>query len=192
VVRRSRHPAWWDDIWLNESFANWMGYRIGNAWRPDLNIGKGALEKGFGAMNTDALLAGRPIHQPIATNAQVDAAFDTITYGKGGHVVAMIAAFMGDDKFRQGVREYMAAHRYGNATSAEFFGAMAKVAGDPRILPAMQSFTDQQGVPLVTFTGAKAITPSPRAAMPGWAPPRPRRPGAFRCACGWTPAPVPC
>jgi aminopeptidase N len=106
-------------------------------------------------MNTDALLAGRPIHQPIATNAQVDAAFDTITYGKGGHVVAMIAAFMGDDKFRQGVREYMAAHRYGNATSAEFFGAMAKVAGDPRILPAMQSFTDQQGVPLVTFTGAK-------------------------------------
>ena len=145
-------PAWWDDIWLNESFANWMGYRIGNAWRPDLNIGKGALEEGFGAMGTDALLAGRPIHQPITTNAQIDAAFDTITYGKGGHVVAMIAAFMGDEKFKAGVRAYMAAHRYGNATSAEFFGAMAQVAGDPRILPAMQSFTDQQGVPLVSFT----------------------------------------
>ncbi|RVU05131.1 M1 family peptidase [Novosphingobium umbonatum] len=145
-------PAWWDDIWLNESFANWMGYRIGNAWRPDLNIGKGALEEGFGAMNTDSLLAGRPIHQPITTNAQIDAAFDTITYGKGGHVVAMIAAFMGDEKFKAGVRAYMAAHRYGNATSAEFFGAMAQVSGDPRILPAMQSFTDQQGLPLVSFT----------------------------------------
>lgn len=148
-------PAWWDDIWLNESFANWMGYRIGNEWRPDLNIGAGALEEGFAAMGTDALLAGRPIHQKIDTNAQIDAAFDSITYGKGGHVVAMIAAFMGDDKFKAGVREYMAAHRYGNATSADFFASLAKAAGDPRILPAMQSFTDQQGIPLLTFSGSK-------------------------------------
>ena len=147
-------PAWWDDIWLNESFANWMGYYIGNKWRPDLNIGAGALEEGFGAMNTDALLVGRRIRQPIETNTQIDAAFDTITYGKGGHVVAMIAAFMGDGRFRDGVRRYMAAHRYGNATSADFFRAMAEVAGDPRLLGAMQSFTDQQGVPLLTFSGS--------------------------------------
>ena len=144
-------PAWWDDIWLNESFANWMGFSIGNQWRPDLNIASGALAEGFAAMNTDGLVAGRAIHQPITRNAEIDAAFDSITYGKGGHVVAMIAAFMGDVKFRDGVRRYMAAHRYGNATSGDFFGAMAEVAGDPRILPAMQSFTDQQGVPLLTF-----------------------------------------
>ncbi len=169
-------PAWWDDIWLNESFANWMGYRIGNAWRPDLNIGKGALAEGFGAMGTDALLAGRPIHQKIDTNAQIDAAFDTITYGKGGHVVAMIAAFMGDDKFKAGVREYMAAHRYGNATSADFFGAMAKVAGDPALLPAMQSFTDQQGIPLLTFEGMKGdyIVTQSRYARFGTTPPEQR------------------
>lgn len=147
-------PAWWDDIWLNESFANWMGYRIGNEWRPDLNIAAGALAEGFAAMNTDALLAGRPIHQPIDKSAQVDAAFDTITYGKGGQVVAMIAAFLGDERFKAGVRQYLAAHRYGNATSADFFAAMAEAAHDPRILPAMQSFTDQQGVPLLTFAGA--------------------------------------
>lgn len=148
-------PAWWDDIWLNESFANWMGFRIGNEWRPDLNIGAGATAEGFGAMNTDALLAGRAIHQPIKTNQQIDEAFDTITYGKGGHVVAMIAGYMGDEKFRDGVRRYMAAHKYGNATSTEFFAAMAEAAGDARIVPAMQSFTDQQGVPLVTFSGGK-------------------------------------
>lgn len=144
-------PAWWDDIWLNESFANWMGYRIGDAWRPDLNIRAGALAEGFAAMDTDALVAGRPIHQKIERNDQIDAAFDSITYGKGGHVVAMIAAFMGDDKFREGVRRYMAAHRYGNATSTDFFAAMAEAAHDPRIVPAMQSFVDQQGVPLLTF-----------------------------------------
>jgi aminopeptidase N len=148
-------PAWWEDIWLNESFANWMGYRIGNEWRPDLNIGAGALEEGFEAMGTDALVAGRPIHSAITKNAQIDAAFDSITYGKGGHVVAMIAAYMGDTKFRDGVRRYMAAHRYGNATSADFFAAMAEVSGDPRLLPAMQSFTDQQGVPLLTFARGK-------------------------------------
>ncbi|WP_100867640.1 M1 family metallopeptidase [Novosphingobium kunmingense] len=148
-------PAWWDDIWLNESFANWMGFRIGGEWRPDLNIGAGGLGEGFAAMNTDALLAGRAIHQPIPTNEKIDEAFDTITYGKGGHVVAMIAGYMGDDKFRDGVRRYMAAHRYGNATSKDFFAAMAEAAGDPRIVPAMQSFTDQQGVPLVTFARNK-------------------------------------
>ncbi|MEY4953591.1 MAG: hypothetical protein RL299_2015 [Pseudomonadota bacterium] len=144
-------PAWWDDIWLNESFANWMGYRIGDEWRPDLNIRAGALAEGFSAMNTDSLLAGRPIHEPIPTNAQIDEAFDSITYGKGGHVVAMIAGYMGDEKFKQGVRVYMDKHRYGSATSTDFFAAMAKASGDSRIVPAMQSFTDQQGVPLVTF-----------------------------------------
>ena len=146
-------PKWWDDIWLNESFANWMGYRIGDAWRPDLNIRSGALAEGLAAMDADALVAGRPIRQTIATNHQIDAAFDSITYGKGGQVVAMIAGFMGDAKFREGVRRYMAAHRNGNATSDDFFGAMAQAAGDPRIVPAMRGFVDQQGVPLLTFSG---------------------------------------
>jgi aminopeptidase N len=168
-------PAWWDDIWLNESFANWMGFRIGHEWRPDLNIQAGALEDGFDAMNTDALVAGRAIHQPIETNAQIDEAFDSITYGKGGHVVAMIAGFMGDTKFRDGVRRYMKAHENGNATSADFFGAMAKASGDPRILPAMQSFTDQQGVPLVTFDpdgkGGYRVTQSRYTRLGTTAPP---------------------
>lgn len=167
-------PAWWDDIWLNESFANWMGFRIGHEWRPDLNIGAGALAEGFGAMNTDALVAGRAIHQPIETNAQIDDAFDSITYGKGGHVVAMIAGYMGDTRFRDGVRRYMKLHEYGNATSADFFGAMAEASGDARILPAMQSFTDQQGVPLVTFSpdgkGGYSVSQSRYARLGAQAP----------------------
>ena len=145
-------PAWWDDIWLNESFANWMGYRIGNAWRPELNIGVGAVAEGFSAMNTDALEIGRPIHQHIATNADIDAAFDSITYGKGGQVVAMIAAYMGDDAFRNGVRLHLSRHRYGNASTDQFFAALADAARDPRILKAMRSFVEQPGVPLVTFS----------------------------------------
>ena len=136
-------PAWWDDIWLNESFANWIGYRMGDAWRPDLGIAGDALQAGFAAMETDALVAGRPVRQAIATSDQIDSAFDAITYGKGGQVVAMIAAWLGEDRFREGVRRYIAAHRGGNATSDDFFAALAEVAGDPRLVPALRSFVQQ-------------------------------------------------
>ncbi|MFD2135288.1 M1 family aminopeptidase [Novosphingobium resinovorum] len=103
-------PAWWDDLWLNESFANWIGYRIGDAWRPDLGIAGDALGTGFEAMETDALLAGRPVRQPITDSRRIETAFDAITYGKGGHVVGMVAAWLGEERFREGVRRYIAAH----------------------------------------------------------------------------------
>ena len=138
--------------------------------------------EGFAAMDTDALVAGRPIRQPIATNAEIDSAFDSITYGKGGHVVAMIAAFMGDTKFRDGVRGYMAKHSHGNATSSDFFAALAEAAGDERIVPAMRSFTDQQGVPLLTFSpmGERYEVRQSRYAPLG-ASPRPARWGVPLC-----------
>jgi hypothetical protein len=142
-------PAWWDDIWLNESFANWMGFRIGNEWRPELNIGVGGLAEGFSAMPTDAMKVGRPIHEKITKNGDIDSAFDGITYGKGGQVIAMIAAYLGDNNFREGVRLHMSRHPYGNATTEEFFGALADAAKDPRVLESMKSFINQQGVPVV-------------------------------------------
>ncbi|HET9810353.1 MAG TPA: M1 family metallopeptidase [Sphingomicrobium sp.] len=165
-------PAWWDDIWLNESFANWMGYRIGNEWRPELNIGVGALDEGFSAMNTDALEVGRPIHQPITENSQIDSAFDSITYGKGGQVVAMIAAYLGDEKFKEGVRLHLSRHRYGNATSEQFFESIADAAHDPEVLAAFKSFVDQAGVPLVTIRrdGSRLVATQSRYAFLGSTP----------------------
>ena len=145
-------PAWWDDIWLNESFANWMGYRIGNEWRPELNIGVGAVDEGFSAMGQDALKVGRPIHQAIAKSADVDSAFDGITYGKGGQVISMIAGYLGDQRFQAGVRLHMSRHPYGNADSEQFFGALADAAQNPGVLDAMKSFVNQQGFPTVDFT----------------------------------------
>jgi aminopeptidase N len=165
-------PAWWDDIWLNESFANWMGYRIGNEWRPDLKIGLGALSEAFDAMKIDALTVGRPIHQRIATNGQIDSAFDAITYGKGGQVVAMIAAYLGDEKFRDGVRLHVNRHRYGNATSEQFFEAIADAAKEPKVLAAFKSFIDQPGVPIVSVRrdGSKLVATQSRYAYLGSKP----------------------
>ena len=145
-------PAWWDDIWLNESFANWMGYRIGNEWRPELNIGVNAIEEALKSMNTDALHVGRPIHQKILVNGEIDSAFDRITYGKGGQVVAMIANYLGDDRFKEGVRLHLQRHPYGNATSDEFFTALADAGKEPRVLKSMQGFVYQQGLPVVDLT----------------------------------------
>jgi aminopeptidase N len=142
-------PAWWDDIWLNESFANWMGYRIGNEWRPELHIGIGAIDEALRAMDLDSFEAGRPVQQPIELSSEIDTAFDAITYGKGGQIVAMIASYLGDEKFRDGVRLHMRRRPYGSASSGDFFGALADAAGDARVLAALRSFVGQQGVPLV-------------------------------------------
>ena len=165
-------PEWWSDIWLNESFANWMGYRIGNEWRPELGIGVGALAEGFSAMNTDALEVGRPIHQAITDNSQIDGAFDTITYGKGGQVVAMIAAYLGDDKFKAGVRLHLQRHAYGNASSEQFFQSIADAAHDPKVLAALTSFVDQQGVPVIEVrrNGSKLTATQARYAFLGSQP----------------------
>jgi aminopeptidase N len=128
-----------------------MGYRIGNEWRPDLNIGVSAIDEAFDAMQIDALGAGRPIHQRITKDMDIDAAFDQITYGKGGQVVAMIAAYLGEEKFRDGVRLHMQRYHHGNATTDQFFDSLASAAHDPRVLASLRSFVDQQGMPVVTL-----------------------------------------
>jgi len=146
-------PAWWDDIWLNESFAEWMGVKIADAWRPDLGISVDQLTQTLAAMNTDALRVGRQIHQPIETNAQITGGFDEITYEKGAGVLGMVESYLGEERFRQGVRLHLQRHAYGTATAAEFFAAMAEGSGDPRVVAAFRSFVDQAGVPLVTVNG---------------------------------------
>jgi aminopeptidase N len=173
-------PVWWDDIWLNESFANWMGYRIGNEWRPELNIGVGALQEGLEAMDTDALQVGRPIQEPILTDGEIDSAFDEVTYGKGGQIVAMIANYLGDERFREGVRLHLRRRPYGNANSEDFFSALASAAGDPRVLTAMRSFVSQQGFPLVDIqpegdgyraTQSRFLPPGAAASTQQWVVP---------------------
>ena len=77
-------------------------------------------------MQTDALIAGRPIRQTIATSARIDGAFDNITYGKGSQVIGMFAAFMGEERFRDGVRRYLAAHRYGSRTARTSFARLPR------------------------------------------------------------------
>ncbi len=147
-------PAWWDDIWLNESFAEWMGSKIANEWRPDLGIAQEQLEGTLGAMATDALASGRAVHQPVTDNRQIGVAFDEITYQKGAGVIGMIESYLGPERFQRGVRQHLGRHRYGTATATDFFAAMAEASGEPAIIDAFRSFIDRPGVPLVTVRAA--------------------------------------
>jgi hypothetical protein len=145
-------PTWWTDIWLNESFAEWMGKRVSDRWRPDLGIGALQLRDAFGAMDTDSLGGGRPIRQPITENRQIASAFDSITYLKGAQVLAMFESYLGPEKFAQGIRLHLKRYAHGNANADDFFRSLGEAARDPKVVPAMRTFTDQTGVPIVTVS----------------------------------------
>ncbi|MEJ7728501.1 MAG: M1 family metallopeptidase [Polyangiaceae bacterium] len=139
---------WWDDIWLNEAFATWMGYKATAAWRPDLQADIRALEGVHEAMVTDSLLSARQIRQEVRDNGDILNAFDSITYKKGGGVLSMFERWVGAEAFRRGVQQYLAAHRHGSATADDFLGAVSKAAGKDVTTP-FKSFLFQAGLPLV-------------------------------------------
>ncbi len=135
-------PAWWDDLWLNEAFATWMADKIVHAWRPQDFDDRGPLRGARRAMWNYRLLSTRQIRNPIRSEHDIAAAFDNITYSKGGGVLSMIERYMGPQVFREGVRRYIAQHRDGVATAEDFFDALAERAGDPSIVRAFRSFVE--------------------------------------------------
>jgi aminopeptidase N len=143
-------PRWWEDIWLNESFAEWMGIKIAHQLRPDLSPDTSLTQGALYAMADDSQGVGRPIRQPIDDDMKVASTFDSITYQKGGGVLSMIESYSGPETFRRGVQRHLRQHLNGIATSDEFFAAMAAAAGQPAIVDAFRSFVDQPGLPLLT------------------------------------------
>ncbi|AXK72595.1 M1 family peptidase [Lysobacter sp. TY2-98] len=141
---------WWDDIWLNEGFATWMGNKIHGQVQPQAHTDRGLLEGAIGAMGADSLASTRRVHEPIRDYRDIESAFDGITYQKGGATLAMFERYIGEEKFRQGIRNYLKAHARGNATSADLINAVAAQSDDPAaVSKAFFGFIDQPGVPYV-------------------------------------------
>ena len=101
-------------------------------------------------MDLDSLVSARRIRQPIESNDDIENAFDGITYQKGGAVLDMFESWVGEETFRKGVHQYLKSHAFGNATAADFVGAIASEARKPELNAAFFSFLDQPGVPLVS------------------------------------------
>ena len=141
---------WWDDIWLNEGFATWMGNKIHGQLQPQAHTDRGLLEGAIGAMGADSLASTRRVHEPIKDFTDVQSAFDGITYQKGGATLNMFEQYIGPEKFQAGIRNYLKAHARGNATSADLIAALAAQSDDPAaVSKAFFSFIDQPGVPFV-------------------------------------------
>lgn len=140
--------AWWDDLWLNEAFATWAQQKLTMALRPQYHADLDRFDGALGAMAVDSLVSARQIRQPIKDNGDISSAFDSITYDKGAAVLGMFEAFVGEDKFRQGMHNYLEAHRFGNATAFDLIDAIAEASGQgDDFKKAFTSFIEQPGVP---------------------------------------------
>jgi aminopeptidase N len=140
---------WWDDIWLNEGFANWMMSKPLKEWRPDWKVELDEVDDNHRAMNLDALRATRPIRSKASTPAEISELFDPIAYEKGAAVLRMLEAWVGPQDFQKAVNAYIEKFKYGNARAEDFWGTLTTVTGKP-VDKVMASFVDQPGLPLVS------------------------------------------
>ncbi len=150
--------TWWDDLWLNEAFASWLASTIVQDLRPQWGSSGYRAFQRQRAMGADRLPSARRVRQPVTEQGEVRAAFDSITYAKGESILVMFEAWLGKEKFRDGVRRYMAGHAWGNATAEDFFAALA--ATDDALLPALRGFVERPGVPVLDV--ALDCTTAPR------------------------------
>ncbi|KLD71768.1 M1 family metallopeptidase [Xanthomonas pisi] len=142
--------AWWDDLWLNEGFANWMEARTTAKLHPEWDIDKtGPALKSRAAMRRDAYATTHPVVQHVATVEQASQAFDAITYQKGEAVIAMLEDYVGSDRWRTGVRSYIKQHQYGNAVTDQLWQQIDAVAPGKQFTQVAHDFTLQPGVPLI-------------------------------------------
>ena len=140
--------AWWNDIWLNEGFASWMQYKAGEVLHPEWQSWLNSNGAKQAAMAQDAQRTARAIRQPVANETEARVAFDTITYSKGQAVVRMAETYLGGDVFRDGMRRFMKAHAYSNATTIDLWRALEAASGKA-VASFASAYTEQPGVPLV-------------------------------------------
>ena len=143
-------PVWWNDIWLNEAFATWMSNKAATTWDPAGEYGRLSLRGALGAMSADSKTNARRIAQPIETNDDIDNAFDSITYEKGGGVLSMFEQYYGVEAFRKGIKLHLERHAHGSATARDLLQSVADANNDTKGVAAFESFLNQPGVPLVT------------------------------------------
>ncbi len=138
---------WWVDLWLNESFASWMGDKIVAETYPQLDIEKSRMSTMFRTMNQDAGPSARPIRAPrMATDNFLNDIGPA--YSKGRVVINMFEKAIGEENFRAGILEYMRRHQWGNASAIDFADAIGTHA-DWDVAKAFASFMQQPGIPLI-------------------------------------------
>ncbi|KAJ5722092.1 Alanine/arginine aminopeptidase [Penicillium malachiteum] len=141
---------WWNELWLNEGFATWVGWLAVDHFHPDWNVWSQFVAEGVQqAFHLDSLRASHPIEVPVRNALEVDQIFDHISYLKGSSVIRMLSVHLGRETFLRGVADYLKSHAYGNATTNDLWSALSKASGQD-VHAFMDPWIRKIGFPVVT------------------------------------------
>ena len=146
--------AWWDDLWLNEAFASWAASYTMMELYPELNFADRIVqESAFGA---DASPTVKPVKKVVRTQPDVMDGLG-LNYSKGESILQMIESLIGTEKFREGVRNYMNTHAWGNTVADDLWAALDGVS-DINLSAMMKAYLEQPAYPLITINDNGTIT----------------------------------
>lgn len=141
---------WWNELWLNEGFATWVGWYAVDHLHPDWDVwGQFVTDSMQMAFQLDSLRTSHPIEVPVRNALEVDQIFDHISYLKGSSVIRMLAAHLGVKTFLKGVSDYLKANAYSNAKTQDLWSALSKASGQD-VNEFMDPWIRKIGFPVVT------------------------------------------
>ena len=144
---------WWADLWLNEGFASYMPYIVINKLFPEWKIWeKFATDDLAHSLKLDALKNTHPVVEVQIHNPdEISEMFDAISYSKGATVIGMLASYLGEKDFRDGLRFYLKEHSYKNTRTIHLWDAFEKISKKP-VKKMMKIWTEKSGYPLVSVS----------------------------------------
>ncbi|KAI8630705.1 peptidase family M1 [Xylariaceae sp. FL1651] len=141
---------WWDELWLNESFATWAGWYAVNQFHPDWQVWAQFVNEGMEmAFKLDGMRSSHPVHVPVQDALDVNQIFDHISYLKGCSTLRMLVNHLGEKTFLKGVGEYLRKHAYGNAKTEYLWQALSEASGAD-VNKLMGNWIEKIGHPLIT------------------------------------------
>ena len=142
---------WWDDLWLNESFANNMEYVAIDAIEPDWKVWESfSVKEASLALDRDATDGVQSVHVDVNHPDEIGTLFDAaIVYAKGSRLMVMLRKWLGDEDFSAGLRKYFETHQYGNTVGDDLWDALSSTSGK-NVGEFMHSWVNQPGYPVLT------------------------------------------
>ncbi len=165
---------WWDDLWLNESFANLMEYVAIDKLFPEWKIWEHFVNREVGsALRRDALPSVQAVRSEVKHPDELGALFDpAIVYAKGGSLLNMLQQMIGESNFRRGLKIYFDRHKYGSTDASDLWKALGQASGQ-NIEDFMDNWLNKPGYPQVNVEykpGATSFTANQQRLVIGKAP----------------------
>ena len=160
---------WWDDLWLNESFATFMDYKSTDRAYPDWRVWQDFVRTSTsGAMGRDSLTRTHPIMAKVHDPEEIEELFDEISYGKGASILRMIEAYIGSENFKRGVAQYLQKFRYSNASGHDLWSSLQEASGTD-VSRIMEGWISQEGFPVIkaSIAGSKIVLEQERFLLTG-------------------------